>query len=469
MLSLYESELPPSVSDADPFSTLPTRDQNLRNLAQSNAYDLLVLGGGLLGATVAHEAALHGIKVVLLEGAFFGIDALSWDVRIAHTLRSRPWELFRARRALSMLADSRAPHLVSALLNDSHPVKGFGARLAKRWVPLCSVDEELLIRETVLAARQEGAAVFSAVEPMYLEAESLSSCYVVGFKDTTTGVVYSARVGGVVVDPTHGHVPASRLGTQVVAVAAPRRAGAQRVYSAMPRTTKSGVPFASFELTDGSFVAVARRGLQVIEVTVLFGTRELPSEVIDGIVQEALGETGWVAQEQLGERSVAGSWDTKYGVTQRKGVFTCSHRGPWDAYRSALKIVQSVVACAPDRRPVRTLTERRLPGGDHACELDAFRAMARAQGISERTIELCISRWRGRVRYIPEFANGLREFVPGVLRGEIDLAVASDHTVEVSNLIEGSLRLQQLPGAREHRATLTDRFEAVLNAARTTA
>jgi hypothetical protein len=461
MLSMYETELLANVADSDPFSALPTRAQSLKTLEQGGVFDLVVLGGGLLGAAVAHEAALHGVKVLLLERGFFGGDALSWDVRIAHFLRMRPRELFRAPQALTMLADIRAPHLVSARLSDSHPVKGVVAGLAQRWLPLINVDEELLIRETILAARQEGAIAFSAVEPVFLEAESQSACYVVGFKDVLSETIYTARVGGVVVDPTHGHLPPSRLGTHVVAAKEPGRAGVQQFFHVRPKSAKSGVQFASFELTDGSFVAVARRGLEVAEVTVLFGSRVLPAEVIEGVVQEALGESGWVSQAQLGERAIAGVWDRRYGVTQHKGVFTCAHRGPWDAYRSAVTIVKAVLACAEGARPVKRLSARLLPGGDQACELDAFRATARAQGISERTIELCISRWRGRVRYIPEFANGLREFVPGVLRGEVDLAVASDHTVVTADLIKGSLRLHTTPGADEYVSALAERFEAV--------
>jgi hypothetical protein len=460
MLSLYELHIKDGVNEGDPFSTLPTRRSILDGFNDNKAFDLLVLGGGLTGALVAHEAALQGVSVLLLEEKFFGVDALSWDVRIAQMVRMRPWQLLRSKGALQLLSRSRAPHLVSNLIGDSHPIKGLAARTVKRLVALRNVDEELLIRETILAARQEGAVVLSSVQPFYIEAESLSGCYVVGFKDISDGKIFTARVGGIVVDPTHGTLPPSRLGTQIVPSPMPEQAGVQQILEVVPRTITSGVAFASFELTDGSFVSVAKRGLQVVEVTVLFGARPVSSDALQSVIQEACSEAGWTIQQELAMRVVAGKWRERYELRQSKGVFTCSHRGPWDAFRTATKIVQRMIALVPERPPVRKLSRRLLPGSDQACELDSFRAMARAQGIPERTIELAISRWRGRVRYIPEFANGLRELVPGVLRGEIDLSLVSDQAVTAQDVARGSLRLSTMPGWREAMPAIEKRFEA---------
>jgi hypothetical protein len=460
MLSLYELHIKDGVNDGDPFSTLPSRRDILEQLGERKAFDLLVLGGGLTGALVAHEAALQGISVLLLEEQFFGADALSWDVRIAQTLRMRPWELLRSKRAFRIIASERAAHLVTALVPDSHPIKGYAARAVRRLVALQNVDEELLIRETILAARQEGATVLSSVQPFYVEAESESGCYVVGFKDHKGGKDYTARVGGIVVDPTHGVLPPSRLGTQVVPVTAPEQAGVRYIFEVVPRTITSGVPFASFELTDGSCISVVKRGLSVVEASVLFGTKPIPAEACQNLVQEACNEAGWTIQQELALQPVAGKWAPNYALQQSKGVFTFSHRGPWDAFRSALTVVKRLVALMSDRPRVKKLSPRLLPGSDQACELDSFRAMARAQGIPERTIELAIARWRGRVRFIPEFANGLRELVPGVLRGEIDLSLVSDHAVTAQDVVSGSLRLTNVPGWREALPVIEQRVEA---------
>jgi hypothetical protein len=461
MLSLYGWDSTEEVDDSVPFVTLTTRPQVLARIKENRNFDLLILGGGLTGAVLAHEAALQGIKVLLLERGSFGADALSWDVRIMQQLRSNPRELFRARAALRSIATERAPHVVSAMPKDSHAVTGIVTALARRFVPLCCVDERLLIRETILAARQEGASVISAVTPKYLEAESAESgCFVVHFHDPITRQDLEARVGGVVLDPTHGALPPSRLGSYVVPATNPVPAGVQYVYEATPRSLRSAATCASFELSDGSFIAVKRLDVTLLEVSVLWGAKPLASETVQGIIYDAVTESGWDLQREVSQRQVSGSWSRRYGISQVKGVFSCSHRGPWDALRSAHTIVKALVALSREPRTLRSLSPRLLPGGERNCDADAFRALARAQGVSEQTIERVVARWRGRVRYLPRIPNGLREFAPGILRGEVELAVLSDQVTSVDDLVAGALALQQFPEWRESIPVLQERLNA---------
>jgi hypothetical protein len=459
LLSLYGLSSAESLDDAVPFAALPTRNDVLNGIGENRNFDLLILGGGLTGALIAHEATLQGIRVLLLERGYFGVDALSWDVRIAHQLRSDPMGLIRARRTLKEVTTQRAPHLALRMPVDSHPVPGLIARLVQRYVPLVNIDERLLIRETILAARQEGAAILSGVVPVYVEAESSESgCYMVGFEDPVTQQRYEARVGGIVLDPTHGILPPSRLGTHVVPATDPTSAGEQLIYEAIPKSPKSALRFVSFELTDGSFIAVQRKTVSTLEVTVLHGSKQLSAEQVDGIIAEAVGEAGWQVQREVSRRRVAGRWSSRYGISQVKGVFSCVHRGAWDAFASARTIVSALVALSREPRSLRSLSQRRLPGVEFNCEVDAFRALARAQGLSEQTIERVVARWRGRVRYLALFPNGLREFVPGVLRGEVELAVRGDQVVSLDDLVVGALDLQTNPTWQESLSGLEDRL-----------
>lgn len=464
MLSLYEVELQEGINDGDPYASLPTRRAALNSLAQGEAFDLLILGGGLLGVTVAHEAALQGIKVLLLSRTFFGVDALSWDVRIAHTLRTRPVDLVRGRTTFQMLGRSRAPHLITAALADSHALQGFAAKLAKRFISPMYVDEELLIRETALAARQEGATLLAGMVPTFVESEKALGCYVVGCKDPVTGMEFQNRVGGIVLDPTHGDLPPSRLGTYVLPSEVAGSAGKQFIFEVAPKTITSGVTFASFELSDGSFVSVAKRGALTVEATVLYGNKTVPPDALASVVHEACEEAGWSIVHQVSMREVSGRWSKTYGVSQTKGVFVCSHRAAWDAFRSAETIVKACVALSKTPGAMHGLSPKLLPGGDYACELDSFRAMARSHGISERTIEKVVERWRGRVRYLAQFPNGLREIVPGVLRGEVDLAWVSDHCVTVDDLVRGSLKLYRDNSWPAAESVLHERLEILSNA-----
>ena len=460
LLSMYELDAQDRIDDSEPFATLTNRTQALSKIRENKNFDLLILGGGLLGVMVAHEAELQGIKVLLLEETGFGLDALSWDIRITRDLRIQPRELFRSRQMMRVLNRSRAPHLCANLVSDSHPVTGRTARFARRFLPLYGVDERLLIRESVLAARQEGALILGAVKPLYVEAESASGCYIVGFEDGLSKSVFEARVGGIVIDPTHGSLPTSRMGTKIIASSAPEVAGVQYVFEAVPRTAKSGHLFTSFDLTDGSFVSVARRALGSVEVSVVFGPRPLEATTISAVIQEACSESGWIIGAEVSQRAVAGGFGQKYSIAQNKGIFVCTHRGQWDCLQSTRTIVDALLRLAPEPRNFRKLSARLLSGNERNCEADSFRATARAQGISERTIECCLARWRGRVRYIPQFINGMREICPGVLRGEIDLAVRSDQVSSFDDLIFGALKLNTVPGWQDFLPALQERYQS---------
>jgi hypothetical protein len=333
--------------------------------------------------------------------------------------------------------------------------------LAQRWSPNLDLDERLLIRETILAARQEGAIALAAAEPTYVEAESTTGCYVVGFRDLLGDTAYNVRVGGILLDPSGATLPPSRLGTPVLRVPEARRAGVQCVYEVVPRTTKSGFRFASFELSDGSFVAVQRISEQRIELTVLEGATSLAPSVIEVVCSEAAAESGWRLVSQISMRDVGARWSSHYRVSESRGIFTCSQRGPWDALRSANSIVKTLVSYAREPRPVEKLPPRPLPGAEQACELNAFRAQARGQGVSEESIELCIARWQGRVRYLAQFADGLTPLCRGVLRGEIDLAYVSDQITTNEDLVFGSLQLHRMPGWQELVPAIAERVREV--------
>ena len=87
--------------------------------ASSTDYDLVVVGGGINGAGIARDAALRGLRVLLLEKNDFGSGTTSWSSRLIHGgLRYLEYgelplvfESLRERRRLRRLA----PHLVKRL------------------------------------------------------------------------------------------------------------------------------------------------------------------------------------------------------------------------------------------------------------------------------------------------------------------------------------------------------------------
>ena len=85
----------------------------------AGAYDLLVVGGGIIGCGVARDAALRGLRVALVEKDDFGSGTTSRSTRLIHG-GLRYLELFdfglvredlREREILLRIA----PHLVKPL------------------------------------------------------------------------------------------------------------------------------------------------------------------------------------------------------------------------------------------------------------------------------------------------------------------------------------------------------------------
>ena len=51
---------------------------------EATTYDLIVIGGGINGVAVARDAALRGLKTVLIEKSDFGGGTTSWSSRLVH-------------------------------------------------------------------------------------------------------------------------------------------------------------------------------------------------------------------------------------------------------------------------------------------------------------------------------------------------------------------------------------------------
>jgi hypothetical protein len=144
---------------------------------------------------------------------------------------------------------------------------------------------------------------------------------------------------------------------------------------------------------------------------------------------------------EVSRRSNGRVFDARARVSHRGGVLLSEERTPWDIFSLCSKILSKVPSCRTARRH-----RRPLPGEWREDERERFVTAARSAGVSESTINQVLTRWRGRVRYIPLMENGFHEVCPGVLRGEISLAVLSDQVTSVEDLIYGSLALHTQPG-----------------------
>ena len=82
---------------------------------KNDKFDLLIIGGGITGACLAHDAALRGIKTALIERSDFGGSTSSASSKIIHGgIRYLPkLQLLKVRESARERAifQNIAPHL----------------------------------------------------------------------------------------------------------------------------------------------------------------------------------------------------------------------------------------------------------------------------------------------------------------------------------------------------------------------
>ncbi len=398
LLSLYGRDSEVHAEDG-PLPTLPTRSQILVHLRTATSFDLIILGGGLSGVTIAREAALRGSDVLLVEPGYFGEWTCAWRESIVSFLEKGPTSFLRTVGGVRRVITTIAPHLASFHPWHERPPRGMWGRFGmwtsqRAWrVPgtvqtsptLPEIDERLLVRETALAARQEGALVVSAATATYVERDSDAGGFRVGVRDLLGADVIEVKAGAIFVDPCFPDPVVSRLGT-----------------------------------------------IQVRRV-----------------------EGGNSHQQGSRRLSEAGS-AVRPRVLHRAGIITSEEHAPWDIYAIAPKILSRVPSCGP----VRNL-RRPLPGEWRPGEYEAVVSAARAAGLSQATIDLVVQRWKRRARYLLQLERGCEEVCAGVLRGEIALATRSDQVSSLEDLVYGSLVFQEAPDT-ESLARLSELLKDML-------
>ncbi len=130
--------------------------RDLQELA-NREYDLLVIGGGITGACIAHDAALRGLVVALVEKNDFGGATSSASSKLLHggiryLPRGQVWKVRESAREQAIF-QHLAPHLTRWLpflipTDNSAPAKGALAMKAAMGVySLCCVGLSGLIRD----------------------------------------------------------------------------------------------------------------------------------------------------------------------------------------------------------------------------------------------------------------------------------------------------------------------------------
>lgn len=454
-LCLYTGEGERPHGEEGPFGSLLSRDQAFRIMESGARFDLVVFGCGLSGVAVAREAALEGAQVLLIDPGYPGAHACSWRESIIREMCRSPWSLVRSARSLRHAVLSLAPHLALARRCDLSACRGLGARLAVRSLrtiasslskgvsvaDIPDIDERSLVRELTLAARQEGVVVVGATSPAYVERDVVSGTFRVAVRDLLSDQQVVVQGGGLFVDPTFTHPLASRIGTPITRLSQEGPPHLIVVCSVRERGEPDVVRH--FEISSGSIGVVCELRPGIVEVSLL--DLEMMADTSSGgdIVRQLCEASGYSFVEEISRRRAGRRYGARVTVENRRGILIPRESSPW-LIETVIKRTMRFIEGDGSERRVR----RALPGEWRVGERDEFIEMARRAGVSESTISLVIERWRGRVRYLSEIERGWEEVSPGVLRGEIALAVMSDQVASLEDLLFGSLGLHTIPGWR---------------------
>ena len=454
-LSLYSGEGDPSLSREGPFGGLVTRAEAFRVMESGPRFDLIVFGCGLSGVSVAREAALKGAQVLLIEPGYPGEGACAWRESLVRELIRSPWSLVRSSPSLRHVMSSLAPHIATARTSYLSEHRGLGARLALRGLrsiasslrtsgihaDIPDLDERLLIRELALAARQEGVFVMGATTAGYVERDVESGTFRVAVRDLLGDEQVVVRGGGIFVDPSFSQPLASRIGTPITKLSKAIRPHVTVVYSVEGSGDVGRVRH--FQLSQGAAGTVCELQPGVVEVT-LFDVGELAGcDMVSSAIPQLCEAAGYIVREEVSRRRVGSTYASSVSVENRRGILLPCESAPW----KILRVVQMTLAYIESDGDSRR-APRALPGEWRGTEREEFVERAGRSGLSEAVIATIIERWQGRVRYLTDMERGLEEVCPGVLRGEIALAVVSDQVSSLEDLLFGSLALHTVPGWR---------------------
>lgn len=455
-LSLYSAEEANSQGNEEPFGNLVSRKQAFRLMEGGHRFDLVVFGCGLSGIAVAREAALEGAQVLVIEPGYPGDHACPWRECILRDLSRAPWSLVRGGATLRKVVTSLAPHLARARGCDLSVFRGLGARLVLRSLRsiasdlpesdglgcIPDVDERLLIRELTLAARQEGVFVMSATTPGFVERDVESGTFRVAVRDLLSEDQVVIRGGGLFVDPTFSQPLASRIGTPITKIVPLSRPHVVVVCSV---TGDGQVGRARLlKLPGGRVGTLCQLQPGIVEVCLLDVEERADEETLSNLARFVCEGAGYTVEGESSCRRVGAVYGASVTVENRRGILLPHEAAPWNVLRVITKTLAYVESDGGSRR-----VRRPLPGEWRGSERESFIQLAWGAGVSESVITDVLTRWQGRVRYIPDMERGFEEVCPGVLRGEIALAVASDQVTSLEDLVFGSLALSSKPGWRE--------------------
>ncbi len=498
----------PLVDNPAAHATLLSREDSFRHLADKPWCDVLVVGGGIHGATFAQLAALHGMRTVLLERGDFAQGTSSRSSRLAHG-GIRYLEHFDFRQVFEGIREREnllrvAPHLVRSqefqaltLENDSllrmqmrlglslYALMALGrAGLPKqRAVPPGMstafgpgflyrdgiLSDTRLVLERVLAARQEGAHCLNYTESLLFLHNPTGVD--VRFVDRVSGTQGSIQAGIVVNTAGPWISTAGGMKTRELEPLLRFSRGSHVLYSkpwqgpalVLPirdgRTRVKGRYYFVTPHPGGTLVGTTEREVDALELDPLPSPDEI--EEIQSRVEVDLPGMGlsresafycFAGYRALPAASPAGESEVdalsrRHRWIFRKGVLSLvggKYTTAAWACEEGFRLLLKVSGADVHRASLRS---RLLPGAaDLSNRVTAFSHACRDAGVPEQVKVQTIARLGSRVSSLLNYTEGLKVLGDCVLKGELQLALDVEQALSLEDVMRRRVELELKPG-----------------------
>lgn len=500
-MSDYYDSLPSGYNPADSLNGQASRIKLIEFLRSSPKFDLVVIGGGIHGATAAQCASLSGLRVLLLERSDFAAETSSRSSKMLHggfrylqhldfvqvlegvRARERYFKIARhiAKPARFLLPVHKTAwwhrfplavgfwiydffirdrsrkfswRSVEECLSTNAPIRREGLTGAFEFCDGLTNDS-LLTLETIQAAKDEGAIALN-----YISVEHLApygSMTAITWRDSLSGE-QGKLYAGAICNTAGPHAPfISGACSRAASLSTRYSRGVHLVFSKPWPYPSLLLPMGAFgryyfvwphpagtlvgttELEAKSPEFDPQPSLQEIKEILRRLSTDLPDSGLDksSLTHAFCGLRTMVARGQ----SATSTLSRRHKWVQNGAIFTLLGGKLTTAMWTSMEAVQKILNQSGQKTRAADISLRPLPGADFEKYAKDFISAGQGFGVPLDALEQALSRLGGRVRYMMEIPNWHKQIGP-ILAGEIRLAFERDQACTLEDLMRRRIGLE---------------------------
>lgn len=422
------------------FEKLPKRKEVLKSLKKKPHFDCVIVGGGIHGAAFARDAAFVGLRVLLLEredyGCRSGLEIIPWGLDSQSTNKDRDYFI------------SIASHRIA--LSTYELGEGFSwwkrfRQSFKNWIHHTKAEKHLLqfgivrgdrlANDLILAARQEGAYCLNHAR-FESSKHELNNKVSVGFTDLTTGEHHTCTAGIVVncaglLAKSIGRLKEENFDKvlHVILIELSRPLNSHGIISDI-----DGYLFVQPFKVDNTLVQFSH------EISGDFReTEDTLASTIDTILSKVNATRRDVVSVKSGLQAKGrAQWDYAHGMLTLSGGTISS------CFRTTFRGIQKVFKLANSKNVILHKLNHRLPGVlPEPSSQGKLRSLCEEKGLENSYADKAVERLGSRIEILCEDPTLVERVVPGVLLGEVRIAVEIDEALTLEDLCRRRIDIEQ--------------------------